>query len=348
MTGRTELLQRMLTLQRDGTPFALATVVSRRAPVSAHLGDLALILADGEMLGFVGGACSREIVRQQALEVLRLRQGRLVSISPDATAVTSDAGRVIVPMTCASEGAVEVYIEPFLPAPALVVVGATPVADALARLARAMDYAVTRVVAPEERAGVAAMAEALGMAVIGLDVLAETQQAAPSRPVVVASQGAYDEEALEAALASGSPYVGLLASHRRGETVRAYLEDRHVPGVAVIRSPVGLDLGARTPQEIALSILAEIVRDRASTSTRAAAPPMCHARTEAEPVPAPAPVTLDVVVPEYAVDPVCGMKVDIAKARHKAEVDGVTYYFCCPHCRAAFLEKPQDYLRSAS
>jgi len=329
MTGRTEFLQRVLSLQQEGTPFAVATVVARRAPVSAHLGDRALIFADGGIDGFVGGACTREIVRQQALEALRVRQGRLVSITPDAAETIADGNHVVIPMTCASEGAVEVYIEPFMPAPPLVVVGETPVANALARLARAMDYVVTQVIESREQSDVATSAEPLGIAVIGLDSLDDVLRAAPSRPVVVASQGHYDEQALEIALAAGAPYVGLLASRQRGASVRAYLKQRGVPGVDDIHSPVGLDLGARTPQEVALSILAEVIRDRPSFF--ADARPAPHARLCAE--------------PEFATDPVCQMKVDIANARHTAEVDGVAYYFCCAHCRTAFLDQPQAYLR---
>lgn len=342
MTSRTEFPHRILDLMNDGTPFAVATVVARRAPVSAHLGDRALIFADGRMDGFVGGACTREIVRQQALEVLRRQKGRLVTISPEGTGETSCAEHVIVPMTCASEGTVEVYIEPFVPAPSLVVVGATPVADALARLARTMDYAATRVVAPQELSDVTATAEPLGIAVIDLDALSDFLQAEPNRPaVVVASQGHYDEEALEIILAAGSPYVGLLASRQRASTVRAYLADRKLSGIDGIRSPVGLDLGARTPLEVALSILAEIVRDhRPATSGADAA--------QGHPLPAAAKPssaagTLNVLPPKYAVDPVCGMNVDMMTARHKAEIEGTTYYFCCPHCRAAFVEQPQQY-----
>jgi xanthine dehydrogenase accessory factor len=117
--------------------------------VSAHLGDHAIVFADGRMDGFVGGACARDIVRQQALEAIAARHGRLVSIRPDAVAEAS-ADHVVVPMTCASEGAVDVFIEPFVHVRALMVIGATPVADALARLARSMDYDVTRVVQDRE------------------------------------------------------------------------------------------------------------------------------------------------------------------------------------------------------
>ena len=125
-----DLFEQIAALRREGQSFALATVVARRAPVSAHLGDRAIVFADGRMEGFVGGACSREIIRQQALDALTTRCSRLVSIRPDASdPVASTGEHVVVPMTCVSEGAIDVYVEPFVQARALVVVGATPVAD---------------------------------------------------------------------------------------------------------------------------------------------------------------------------------------------------------------------------
>ncbi len=131
----TKFHERVAQLGREGRSFATATVVGRRAPVSAHLGDRAIVFADGRMEGFVGGACSREIVRMQALEAITTGAGRLVSIQPDAGGSESTADRIVVPMTCASEGAVDVYIEPFVQARLLVVVGTTPIAAALARVA---------------------------------------------------------------------------------------------------------------------------------------------------------------------------------------------------------------------
>src|SRR5512147_740654 len=123
-----DLFEQIAALRREGQSFALATVVARRAPVSAHLGDRAIIFADGRMDGFVGGACSREIIRKQALDVLRTRAARLVSIRPDPGDIAdSGADRVVVPMTCASEGAVDVYVEPIVRPRAIVVAGATPV-----------------------------------------------------------------------------------------------------------------------------------------------------------------------------------------------------------------------------
>jgi xanthine dehydrogenase accessory factor len=319
-----DLFERMAALRRDGESFALATVVARRAPVSAHLGDRAIVFADGRMEGFVGGACAREIIRQQALESIAVRHGRLVSIRPDASEpVAATAEHMVVPMTCASEGAVDVYVEPFVRARSLIVVGATPVADALARLARGMDYDVARVVDAGERRDVEPGCASLGIDVVSLDDLANVvRYGSQDRAAVVASQGHYDEQALEVLLRASVPYVGLVASRKRGAIVRSLLEENGVPGVAALRSPAGLDLGGRTAPEVALSILAEIVQTQTS---------QVRERT-----PAPAAAT-------SAVDLVCGMDVIIASARHTAEVDGVAYYFCCANCRSKFLKDPQAY-----
>jgi xanthine dehydrogenase accessory factor len=229
MASHLDLFDRLARLGRDGQSFAVATVVGRRRPVSAHLGDRAIVFTDGRMEGFVGGACSHEIVRTQALEVLASGKGRIVSIRPDVTGADSSPDRVIVPMTCASEGAVDVYIEPFVPAPLLVVVGATPIAAALARVARSLDYRVVRVVDARERADIESDAAAFGYTVVPLDALGDllTKPAAgrDDRAVVVASQGHYDEEGVAAALKSGVPYVGLVASRTRGATVKTLLEE---------------------------------------------------------------------------------------------------------------------------
>ncbi|MEZ5417228.1 MAG: XdhC family protein [Vicinamibacterales bacterium] len=244
---------RISALQAGREPFAVATVVARRAPVSAHLGDRAIVYADGRMEGFVGGACSREIVRRQALEALATRRARLVAIRPDAADDPgASADRVVVPMTCASEGAVDVYVEPVVRPRTLVVAGATPVAEALARLGRAMRYDVVRVVDAAERQDVEPEAAAVGATVAALDaldaVLAQALAHHGDCAVVVASQGHYDESALETTCAHGVGYVGLVASRKRGQTVRAWLEGRKVPGLDRLCNPAGLDLGGGPPR----------------------------------------------------------------------------------------------------
>lgn len=364
MLSPLDFFDRVAALRREGQPFAVATVVARRPPVSAHLGDRAIIFADGRMDGFVGGACSREIIRKQGLEVLRTRMARLVSIRPDATGPGEPGtDRVIVPMTCASEGAVDVYVEPSVRPRSIVIAGATPVAAAVARLARAMRYDVVRVVEADERPDIEADANAVGARVATLDGLEQVLRDAMANggdcAVVVASQGHYDEPALETMLRAGVPYVGLVASRKRGATVRAWLGESQVPNLDRLRSPAGLDLGGRSPEDVAISILGEIVQCGASTVVAAdsgqAAPAAPGPQAPKASVPGrmlqmvaasaapPAPAS-DTV----AIDPVCHMEVDIAGAKHVAEVAGVTYYFCCPGCRARFVKDPQRYLSPAS
>ncbi|HTZ56171.1 MAG TPA: XdhC/CoxI family protein [Candidatus Acidoferrum sp.] len=260
-----QFLKRVEELERAQLPYALATVVQRRAPVSAHLGDRALITADGVMEGFVGGSCSRDVVRRQGLDAIHTGIARLLQIRPDPIASPDDnAEMVVVPMGCASEGAVDVYIEPHLPARTLVIVGHTPVASALARLASSLDgYRVQRVVAGDELRDLSQDAAADAIEIESLaGYLAALGGQRERLVAVVASQGHYDERAL-ATLLSGEPqaFVGLLASRKRAATVFGALEQEGIAPdrVAQVRNPVGLDLGARTAGEVAVSILAEIV-----------------------------------------------------------------------------------------
>ncbi len=324
-------LETVASLRRGGHGFATATVVGRRAPVSAHLGDRAIVYADGRMEGFIGGACSREIVRRQGLDAIRTGRARLVSITPDAAAAsTSDPEHVWVAMTCVSEGAVDVYVEPDPRPRRLVVVGATPVAEALTRTARALDYDVVRVVDTHEVRDVQADADALGYTLVALDAFDSVMQAAgPAAAAVVASQGHYDEQALEIILRKGAAYVGLVASRTRGAAVKSWLAGRDVPGVETVRNPAGLDIGARTAPEVALSILAEVVQTRPDQALEE---------------PADAAAMADTALPaRTAVDPVCHMDVEIDTARYTTEVDGTRYYFCCAHCQAAFVKDPAAY-----
>ena len=321
-----DFFARLAALRREGQSFAVATVVARRAPVSAHLGDRAIVFADGRMEGFVGGACAREIIRQQALEAIAARHGRLVSIRPDASEpVAATAEHVVVPMTCASEGAVDVYVEPFVRARSLIVVGATPVADALARLARSMDYDVVRVVDAGERRDVEPGSAALGVKVVSLDDLAGVvRDGALDHAAVVASQGHYDEQALEVLLKAGS------AVRRAGRFAQAG-RDRPKParGERRARRRGVAESGGARPRRADRS-RGGVVDPRGNRPDPGR---VRHGNWRL----APAAAT-------SAVDPVCGMSVVVASARHTAEVDGVAYYFCCANCRATFLKDPQAYL----
>jgi xanthine dehydrogenase accessory factor len=258
---------RLAELDRERASFAVATVVARRSPVSSHLGDRALVFADGRMDGFIGGSCSRDIVRREALRALRSGQPRLVQIRPNADAgmegETVNDDCVVVAMGCASEGAVDVYIEPHLPHPRLIVAGDTPVADALARIAAQIPYEVVRVVLEAELAALEPIPRVRTIALETLqrhlDDTGRDQRA--FLVAVVASQGHYDEEALAPLLAAEPAFVGLLASRRRAEAVKSALaKDGVAPELLErLHAPVGLDVGARTPGDVAISIVAQII-----------------------------------------------------------------------------------------
>jgi xanthine dehydrogenase accessory factor len=369
-----QFFEQVTQLKRDGASFVVATVVSRRAPVSSHLGDRALIHNDGRMEGFVGGSCSREIVRKQSLEVLRLGKPRLVLIRPDATLETlqhaADAESIVVPMTCASEGAVDVYLEPHMPAKALLVVGFTPVAQAVAKLGTLLEYDVIRVVTREEMRDL----ETEGHRLVALPDLESHLENLPvevrsSMAAVVASQGHYDEPTLEPLLKTGVGFVGLLASRKRAVTVRELLELQGLDAnlTAKIRNPIGLDLGAKTPAEVAVSILAEIIQHRSSdvpmftnsstynpkqhkeefvSSQAVDVPEHLDDHNEANRNASSFAIGLPSERPGFAISPVDHEEIKIATAIHFADLEGVRYFFTCPNCKRRFLKNPQSYLNS--
>lgn len=291
------LAKRMEELTGRRESFVRATVVRAQRPTSAQAGDTALVHANGEIDGFVGGNCVEASVRQYALQVLSTHEPLLLRVVPGEPSHIHEEGAVQVSNPCLSGGAIEIFLEPQLPAPRVLVVGATPVALALASL------------------GVG----------IGLEVqLTDGTSAKPradDAALIVASHGKEEEPALEAALRAGVPYVALVASEKRGAAVLASL-DVDDEQRSRVHSPAGLELGARTPGEIALSILAQLISERA---------PIRTAESVAEPAIA------------IAIDPVCGMSVSAVEATLHVEHDGVMVYFCSASCRASFLATPERY-----
>lgn len=332
-----DTLERIFQLRSEGKRFAIATVVSRKAPVSSHLGDKAIVLEDGSMEGFIGGACSRDIIKKQALEVLNRERPRLVRISPDPLPVTSTGSHdeICVPMTCVSEGAVDVYIEPQLEKKQLLVVGASPIAIALAKQGKMQSYDVTMVCEDAERATLAFGLEGIQVNLLDVKELGGWLESLPSikkglLEAVVASMGHYDEETLTLLAKARPRYLGLVASRKRGATVMEFIKDSvSKEELARVRSPAGLDISAKTPNEVAVSILAEMIQLR----RMAASQPVIE---ELE--------SLPMLQKQEAIDPVCGMMVDVATAKHSYELEGTMYYFCCPHCRKRFVDNPQKYL----
>ena len=327
---RKELLQLAADLAERGEPFVLAVVVRREPASSAQPGNMAVVTGDGVVHGWLGGSCIQPTVEREARLALAEGRPRLVSLSPDV-ATQERPGVVVHPMTCHSGGTVDIYLEPVRPAPRLLVFGLAPTAQALCAVGKAMGWAVDAIDPGAERAAFPSADRVLA------ELPAEDPATSPgARPAdvyaVVSTMGQRDEEALLAATALEPAYLGVVASRRRFAEIREVLAARGVRPSALerIRNPAGLDLGAKLPEEIALSVLAEIVQLRRAAEARpAAAPPAQPAE-------------------ETALDPICGMTVVVAGARHTAEHAGRTWYFCNARCRERFLATPERWTAGAA
>ncbi|HEY3067623.1 MAG TPA: XdhC family protein [Methylomirabilota bacterium] len=301
MTG--DLFELALALRQAGEAFALATVVRCERPTSAKPGAKAIIRADGTLVGWIGGACAEPVVVREALAALRDGQPRFLGLVGDTgEGPGRTEGMLSYAMSCHSGGTLEVYVEPYLPKPRLVLIGHGPVVETLATLGHAIDFDVSVVTAAA-----------------ALEPSLFTSRTA----VVVATHGNFDEDALARALASGAGYVSLVASRKRAAAVVESLRGSGLSPdrIGRLKAPAGLDIGAVSPAEIAVSILAEIVQARAGDKPTAPAPEL----------------------PTEATDPVCGMLVEISSARYRSQTPSGTVYFCCRRCQELFDAEPARY-----
>jgi xanthine dehydrogenase accessory factor len=274
-------------------PFVRATVVRAQHPTRARAGDVALVRSTGEISGFVGGNCVEASVREYSLRALSTNEPVLLRVVPGEPSRVREEGAVEVANPCLSGGAIEVFLEPEVPAPTVLVVGTTPVAQALAALGGPLGFEVT------------------------LSDGASVSPSATDAAVIIASHGKDEEPALERALRAGVPYVALVASEKRGAAVVASLDVDDAERARVF-TPAGVEIGAVTPAEIALSILAQLVGERSRTAVQE--PPI-----------------------STAIDPVCGMEVVAVETSLHADIDGTRFYFCSEGCRSAFLADPHRY-----
>lgn len=320
---RREILDLAAALSAEGEPFVLATVVWSRSPSSGKPSSTALITGDGRLRGWLGGACAEPVVIREALQALEEGTPRLLFLgTPEELRGQGREGVVAVPIACQSEGALEVYVEPVLPSPHLVVIGRSPAVDALAGMADALGWRAVVV----DDGGDPDLHPGVDRVVTRLDLPAA--DVGEGSFVVVATQGRYDEDALLRALETPAAYVGLVASRRRAGSVLGYLRDRGVSeeDLARVRAPAGLDLGRLPNQEIAVAILAELVQLRAAGEL-AGGPPGPAATERHE-----------------EIDPVCGMTVDVTTARFRTTHEGRTYYFCAAQCLARFSADPAAFV----
>ena len=301
--------QRARELAAEGTAFVIATVVRAKRPTSVKAGEVALVLGDGTIEGFVGGVCAQQSVRVYSLKAIETEEAVLLRIVPDGPMgedpetgreVSVEEGAVTAQNPCLSGGEIEIFLEPVLPAPRVLVVGDTPIA-----------------------AAVLSLGAELGLDLVPVEIGA-TEPSPGDLALVVAAHGRDELHTLRRGLEAGVPYIGLVASPKRGAGV---IDELRADGVSeehleLIDVPAGIDIGARTPAEIAVSILATIVAVRRGEHVAA-------------PVPAPAKAPGS-TAPPLAVDPICGMTVAIVPGTPSVEVEGETFYFCCEGCASKF------------
>ena len=344
------LLQLEQRLIDRSEPFAVATVIRAGPPTSAWVGAQALIDGNGELHGWIGGGCSRAIVIQAAQQAIRTGQPKRVRISNEPGVSDADvnadieAGIETHAMPCASNGALELFIQPTVPAPSILVLGSTPTALEACALAQRVGLRVSAA------ATVSAPFAGLGLRHVmqGLDATAFDR--VKPQLILVATQGDNDEDALEAALRSEAMGVLLVASRRKADKLRETMRARGIGAqrLAALHAPAGPSIHAHTPQEIALGAVAGLVMlrrelEEAAALAESSSPASGEVVPDLPPCESMASVEPRVAGARY-VNPVCGMAVDIASARHVLDWGGQRVYFCCDGCKIEFERTPEKYL----
>ncbi len=314
-----QFLNKASELLAKGEPFAVAEVVRYLSPISGKVGDKAIVFADGTVWGWIGGGCAQPAVIKEALQALKDGRPRLVRISPSSS---QEEGIVAYNITCHSGGTLDVYIEPVLPKPHILILGRSPVGRTLATLGKAINYSVS-VAAPQADRESYPNADR-----VQADLDLSRVRIAPQTFIVVSTQGECDEEALEQALKTNSSYVAFIASKVKAAKVLQSISERGISTERLnqVRAPAGLNIRAGTEEEIAVSILAEIIQLSRSQAIE---------QNE---------ITESLEQKEEARDPICGMTVSIRNTKDKSEFDGKPFYFCCGGCKQTFDRQPDKYV----
>ena len=306
----------------QGEEFAVAQVIWREAPSSGKPGDKAIILKDGTMIGWIGGGCVKGIAIKEAHEALRENKSRLVRINPDEVNGEEDSNHKTYRMTCHSGGTMELFIEPITPNPQLIIVGKSNIARALSKLAIAANLRVNVLSNDVHKGmfpGVNNIHDRVDFSKINID---------KNTFIIVATQGEDDEESIRKALETSCNYVGFISSLRKSVKIKEYLEQTELSANRIneLKTPVGMDINAKLPEEIAISILAEIVelfRD-----------PKRKVDKESD----------TVINDDTYINPVCGISVSKKDAKHVLEYGAHTVYFCCDGCKVSFDTEPKKYI----
>jgi xanthine dehydrogenase accessory factor len=332
-----DILDQSIKLRAEEEPFVLATVVAFKSPQSARPGSKAIIKSDGSIDGWIGGGCVQPIVIREAKKALQTGRPVLVSITPDSTR-EDWKGVQSYEMTCQGGGSMEIYLEPVIPKPDLLIIGNSPLAQILTGLGRLLDFKVS--VADTE-----ASQERFPDADLVITDLGSARSRINSQSyVVIATMGAGDEEGLLAAVGTSPKYMGLVASKEKATSLFQYLRDKGTPAehIEKIKCPAGLELGGETLPEIALSVMAEITRLRRVASNQITEP-----TKKSKGAGLPILQTVEAQSMDESRDPVCGMMVAREGARYKTVFGDETFYFCCLRCKESFDGSPQLYLETS-
>lgn len=322
-----KFLEKTQELSRNNEPFCIAVVVRREAPSSGRIGDKAVINKLGEIMGWVGGGCVKSIIIKEAEDAMKTGKARLVRVGKTQSDNEQEDVKEYK-MTCLSEGTVEVFIEPVMPAPHLLVMGYSAISRALVKLGKAAGYRVTAV-APDARPGSFENVDEL-ITQLNLQQVKTTGASF----IVVATQGEQDEKALQEALSKPQAYIGFVASRKKKAQVMKFLLQAGLDKEKTdsIKSPAGIDINAKTPEQVAISILAEIIEVQNNLPSAAGFTRYDETREEAG-------------KPKFYINPVCGIPVDINNPKHVIDYHGEAVYFCCDGCKVKFEEAPDMYMR---
>lgn len=331
--------EKMSSLLGHGETFALAQVVWRQAPSSGKPGDKAIIRNDGSVIGWIGGGCVKGIVIKEGMEAIKDHKYRLVKISPDykGKEETDDENIKKYKMTCHSGGSMEVFIEPVIPNPHLIIMGRSNIAKALAKVAKAADFKVSvhsKVEQEKEFEGVDAYYQTISL---------DDHIITPNTFVVVSTQGDTDEWCVKNALLTGSSYVGFIASKRKSKQVKDYLGMEKLDDklISSLRTPVGLDINAKLPSEVAVSIVADIVKEFRSDEPKEQVQITMDSESVEEVKKQPEVSSKD---PEFIVNPVCNLPITKESAKYVVREKGELIYFCCDGCKVSFDKNPDTYI----
>ena len=325
IAGMNTVDQRAEILRRDAEPYVMVLVVRCESPTSAKPGARGVVDREGVITGWIGGGCAQPIVIEESRRALREGTPRLVRITPEAGQAEVN-GLVTYEMVCHSGGTMDIFIEPVLPPPQLVILGRSPVARTLSRIAAALQYEVivhAPLASAEDFPDAGRVEQTLDLSTV-------------ERPgqsfVVVSTQGEDDEGGMAAALRLNTPYLAFVASGKKWQAVSQFLEGQGFTKaqLARVKVPAGIEINAKDPEEIALSVMAQVVSER-----RSGAYPASAAREGQESDPGPAAL--------QAIDPICNMTVEIATAQYSSDYHEQRVYFCGAGCKQKFDDNPAQY-----